>query len=111
MDIYNKIKDHAIESYPNECVGYICEEGYVRLNNESKFPKTSYRLSIDDKILLSGLGIKLHALIHSHTTLNNTPSQKDLQSQRSTGFVFKIIGTDGVNTTDLKEIIYEESNN
>lgn len=105
MDIKEMIRNHAIESFPNECVGFIVNGRYNRLQNISKSPTARYELSLDDKIFLCALG-KLEALVHSHPVLDNTPSLTDLKAQASTGFTFWIIGTDGQTTTDIKEIPY-----
>lgn len=104
------IIEHAIESFPDECVGYITAKGYHRLKNISKSSQSNYKLSIDDKIMLSGMKSELISLVHSHTVMDSTPSGVDLLAQKSTGFHFTIIGTDGVTTTKLEEIPYESTN-
>ncbi len=95
---------HAKDAYPEECVGYVSNNTYHRLENISNNPKERYQLSLKDKLMLFKLCNKLTALVHSHPVLDNDPSEADLGAQRSTGFCFWIIGTDGVNTTKIKEI-------
>lgn len=109
--IEDQIKEHALKCFPNECVGYVYHGEYYHLKNLSKRPEVEYNLSIDDKIMLSGLGKDLTALVHSHPIMDSTPSEKDLRAQQATNFNFMIIGTDGVNTTDIRRIPYERSNN
>lgn len=108
MSIEEAIKKHALEVFPEECVGFICNDQYHRLINTATNPTERYMLSTRDKIFLSGLGT-LQGLVHSHPILDNTPSKVDLQAQQSTGFTFYIVGTDGHNTTEVREIIYEKS--
>lgn len=107
MDIHEEIERHAIEGYPDECVGYIYDGEYHRLCNVSKYPTERYQLSIEDKIMLNGKR-GLQGLVHSHTVLDNSPSKRDLEAQSSTAFHFYIIGTDGRSTTDIREILYEK---
>ena len=98
------IKQHAIDMFPEECVGYVHENTYHRLDNISNKPKERYQLSIKDKLMLFKLCKNLTALVHSHPTMNNNPSDADLGAQKATCFCFWIIGTDGINTTKIKEI-------
>lgn len=105
-NIETQIREHAIESYPNECVGYISGGGYTRLVNISKRPRTRYRVSIDDKLMLFSLGDKLTALVHSHPHMDNTPSEKDIAAWNATKFNFYIIGTDGNQTTEIRRLTH-----
>lgn len=105
----NEIKTHALESFPNECVGFLQGGRYHRLQNVSKSPTKRYELSLEDKIFLNRLG-SLTALVHSHPILENIPSEMDLQAQQSTGFNFLIVGTNGVETTEIGEYPYARAN-
>lgn len=98
------ISKHALEEYPKECVGYISKGAYHRLKNVSNTPTLRYQLSLRDKLLLFNLGNELTALVHSHPVLDNTPSEWDFAAQKSCGFPFWVIGTDGNETTKIKEI-------
>lgn len=101
------IKDHALQDYPNECVGYISNGEYTKLNNVSNKPCENYKLSPTDKLLLYTLGNKLEALVHSHPELDNIPSELDTLASKSTGFTFYIIGTDGETTTTIRKVVHE----
>lgn len=109
MDVTEQIKAHALEEYPRECVGYVVEDAYHRLENISEDPNR-YQLSLDDRFMLFEMGDKLKALVHSHPVLDNSPSECDLGAQKVSGFPFWIIGTDGQTTTDIREVIHETTN-
>ena len=112
MTIDTDIIEDAIYSYPDECVGYISNGEYHILDNMSNIPEVEYKLRMEDKFLLMDLhrsGL-LEALVHSHPTLDNKPSPKDMEAHLATGYNFFIIGTDGVTTTEIRRINYEESN-
>ena len=100
------VREHALESHPNECVGYISDGEYTRLENVSKHPRSHYKVSIDNKLMLFSLGERLTALVHSHPTMDNTPSEKDIAAFKATKFNFYIIGTDGVQTTEIRRLIH-----
>lgn len=104
MSIQTDIKKHALEAYPNECVGYVAKGKYHRLENVSNTPTERYQLLNKDKLMLFKLGKDLQALVHSHPVMDNEPSEADLGAKEATGFTFWIIGTDGENTTEIKEI-------
>ena len=93
MKIVSQIKKHAMESFPEECLGYVSEGVYHRLVNMSKDPTKRYSLSLDDRFLIFDLDKKkeLTALVHSHPTLDNRMSGMDKEAQRGTGFNFYII--------------------
>ena len=103
-DIDSEIRKHAIEAYPEECVGYVSNGQYYRLKNVANTPRERYRLHPDDKLKLFKLGNDLEALVHSHPRLDNRPSREDINAQKFSGIVFWIIGTDGTNTTDIREV-------
>ena len=102
-----QIRRHALESYPEECVGYISGGEYHRLENVSNSPRESYSVSVEDRMMLYSLKEKLIALVHSHPVLDSTPSLKDLEAYKSTKFNFYIIGTDGITTTNIRRLIHE----
>ncbi len=104
MSIEVDIKKHAIRTYPLECVGYVLDGKYFELENIASVPELRYQLQTKDKLMLLNLGKSLQALVHSHTILDNNPSETDLGAQKATQFNFWIVGTDGIQTTDIKEI-------
>ena len=97
------IKQEALSKWPEEMVGYIKDGNFHALKNISKTPKRRYQISPSDTIKL--LSIDIDYLVHSHPTLDNNPSDLDLRSQKSTGIPFLIIGTDGKETTTIKEVL------
>lgn len=104
MSIESDIKQHALDEYPNECVGYVSGGVYHRLSNISPKPYKRYKLSVQDKLMLFRLGDKLTALVHSHPCMDNKPSEKDSEAQRACAFPFWIVGTNGRETTDINEV-------
>ncbi|AFK66651.1 tail protein [Colwellia phage 9A] len=104
------IEVHALEAYPEECVGYVANGTYHRMVNVSNVPTKQYQLSPKDKMKLFSLGKNLTALVHSHPILDNRPSGKDLAAQKATGFAFWIIGTDGTQITKLWRSNNEDAN-
>tara|TARA_R110001592_G_C13193009_1_gene753789 strand:+ start:85630 stop:85944 length:315 start_codon:yes stop_codon:yes gene_type:complete len=96
------IKKEAVNRFPEEMVGYIKNGKFHALKNISTDPRKRYQLSVADKLLV--LNNKVEYLVHSHPNMDHHPSQLDLQSQRSTGIPFLIIGTDGKNVTTIKEV-------
>lgn len=104
MSIESDIREHALEVFPEECVGFVSEGTYHRLSNVAPQPTLRYKLSIKDKMMLFRMGDKLTALVHSHPVLDNQPSNGDLNAQRSCQFPFWIIGTDGQTTTEINEV-------
>ena len=103
-----EIEKHALAEWPAECVGYVHNGKYIKLDNNSNTPTKGYSLSLKDKILLNGLK-DLTALVHSHPVMDNTPSKMDINAHLATRFNFWIIGCDGTNTTDIRKLNYETS--
>lgn len=112
MTVETDIQDDAINAHPSECVGYILNGEYQLLENISKTPEREYKLKLEDKFFLMDLHNKglLEALVHSHPILDNDPSERDIEAHLATGYNFYIIGTDGITTTEIRRINYEESN-
>ena len=96
------IDKEAIKRWPEEMVGYVKDSVFVALKNVSKDPRHRYKISTKDKFFI--LDKNVDYLVHSHTTLDNEPSDLDLKSQRSSGIKFLIVGTDGKSTTKIKEV-------
>lgn len=102
MEYIQAIEKEALDKWPCEMVGYVKDDQFYPLRNISKSPKDRYQLSIQDTLFV--LNNEVDFLVHSHPTLDNQPSQKDLMAQKSTNIPFLIIGTDGTTCTDLKEV-------
>lgn len=103
MSYIEDIKKHAISCWPEEMVGYLKGGVFHPLKNVSKTPKERYSLSTKDKLFVLNLGVDY--LVHSHPVLDNNPSDADLVAQRSTKIPFMIIGTDGQNCTNIREVL------
>lgn len=95
------IKEHATESYPEECVGFVKDGEYHRLPNVSNDPQRSYKLSAKDKVMVFTIGVD--ALVHSHPDMDNKLSKEDLKAQQSCCIPFWVVGTDGVLTTEINK--------
>lgn len=110
MGLVERIQKHALDSFPEEAVGYIDLTGYHKLPNVSNLPRESYSLSLDDRFLVSDLHdrAELVALVHSHTRLDSSPSEKDMEAHSATGYDFYIIGTDGKTTTKIRRILWSK---
>lgn len=106
-NLYNKICKCAIDGFPEEIVGCVVGDEFVILNNTSNSPRESYQLSAKDKVMIFELGDSLTALVHSHPSLNNAPSERDVAAQKVCGFPFWIIGTDGKACTSIREVASE----
>lgn len=86
---------HALEAYPEECVGYVDNSGiYHRMTNAAEDRRAH---AIPDPKLLFALirddGIR--ALCHSHPNGPDCPSQGDMTSQVELEIPFVIISTNG----------------
>jgi cell wall-associated NlpC family hydrolase len=70
-------REHAVECYPNEAVGIVTPDGYVRLDNISSEP--GFNFAVDASVVIEHPVIL--ALIHSHPDGDVAPTQTDMQSQ------------------------------
>lgn len=111
MTVKADIIAHALQAHPCECVGFVSKGKYHKLENIANNPTERYQLTNKDKLMLYRLGDNLQALVHSHPVMDNNPSEMDLGAQAASGFTFWIIGTDGKQVTDIKEIANENANN
>lgn len=102
--LVQEIRDHAATYFPREMVGCVVGGRFIPLDNISNRPEDRYQLRPKDKIMLFELGDSLEALVHSHTNNSNEPSGMDLESSKECGFDFWIIGTDGINFTDIRSL-------
>lgn len=89
--VCNQLQIHAMEAYPNECLGYIKDGEYVRLNNNSNDPDVSASLSMQDTKEL--LDLDIDALCHSHPEGPDCPSALDMQTQMAMAIPFVIVST------------------
>lgn len=90
------IKEHALNSYPNECCGVIKNDIYVPCENKHKQPKNNFKI---DHEIIAQSGID--AIVHSHTNGRNWPSEIDLRSQAQIGLPWVIVCCDSGGCTDL----------
>lgn len=86
---------HAVESYPNECVGFFDTDGiYHKLQNLSVEP-TKHAVP-PAKVVASLLANdKIAALCHSHPDGPDCPSELDMRSQEEMYLPYSIIATNG----------------
>jgi proteasome lid subunit RPN8/RPN11 len=76
----NEITKHALDEYPNECVGIIYNNKYLRLENIHETPETDFRMKSEDYLeYVDGL----QAIIHSHNNFYAV-SKKDMEAQINT---------------------------
>lgn len=108
---FDDYKKHAIESYPNECVGIVTKDGqYVRLKNHAIDPSNSFAINPYDLAQYD-----VDTVCHSHPTgiRDNIPIQWPSQHDMETfvkypQYKWMIIGTDGVSVTDTT--VYDSNN-
>lgn len=91
------IEKHALECYPEECVGIIVDGKYKRLKNTHANPTESG--SFDESVFVK---YQVQALIHSHPNSGNQPSLADCDAWRKLKVVFGIIATDGEAVSEIR---------
>lgn len=94
-DALQALRDHAIRSFPNECIGYIDRNGsYCPMENISPEPT---KTAIPDRRQFAQEVIRnnVRALCHSHTNGMDCPSQPDMEAQIELDVPFIIVLTNG----------------
>lgn len=89
------LRDHALASYPNECVGYIDLSGlYHPLANRAADPR---QFAVPDHRVIADLIAtgQIRALCHSHPGGPDCPSQMDMRTQVELDIPFVIVATNG----------------
>lgn len=86
-------QQHAVECYPDECLGVLTTDGYVRLENVANDTEGT-AMGGDDFMELYDAGEVL-AVCHSHPNGPNCPSGMDMQTQIAFDLPFWIVSTDG----------------
>ncbi len=89
------LRAHAIEAYPEECLGYVDPGGiYHRLANISAQPE---KFAQPDPGLIAALlsSDEIRALCHSHPGGPDCPSELDMRTQRNFDLPFVIVATNG----------------
>jgi len=105
---YDDYKRHAIDSYPEECVGLVTKDGqYVALTNHAQDPLTSFAIN---PIEIAQYDID--TICHSHPAgiRDNGniewPSSHDMETFiKYPQYKWMIIGTDGESVTDT--VVYD----
>jgi proteasome lid subunit RPN8/RPN11 len=92
-ELCNQLHTHAVESYPQECIGAIVGTEYVRLENAAKDPESRGDLSPD--VILELMQSDLKMVLHSHPDGPNCPSGIDLRTQATFDVPFGLVCTDG----------------
>lgn len=93
-------RQHALESYPEEAVGYLDHAGeYHRLRNASSAPNVSALVPRREwaELLYTG---RLAVLCHSHPDGPDAPSEQDMRLQFEVDVPFAIVSTNGQATTE-----------
>lgn len=92
--VVKALTQHAVASYPNECIGAIVGGEYVRMDNVAGDKERHARAPREqmDALIHSG---ELEAICHSHPNGPNCPSLLDMKSQMSLAKPSVIIATDG----------------
>lgn len=89
------LREHALESYPEECIGMIRGDGsYQRLANVAAEPRLTAlapRGAIRDALAAGDL----LALCHSHPGGPDCPSEPDMRAQIEMAVPFVIVSTNG----------------
>jgi proteasome lid subunit RPN8/RPN11 len=99
------IQDCARLRYPEEMVGCVVGGNFVELKNVAPHPCERYILSAKDKVMLFEMEDSLIALVHSHPKMDNMPSELDFLAAKTCQFPFWIVGTDGVDCTEVREVL------
>lgn len=81
---------HAKAQFPKESCGFVAAGAYVACDNTHKTPERDFTIS-DPRYDAAVIGKTLQAVIHSHPNGPVRPSEKDMQSQVSTGVPWVII--------------------
>lgn len=89
----NQFHQHMLECYPEECLGYIKDGQYHRLENTSTQKEVSG--DIDKEVLIDLLDKGIDALCHSHPNGPDCPSGRDMQTQIDMDVPFVIGCTNG----------------
>lgn len=95
-------KQHAIDTYPNECCAVIIDDELVLCDNIAADKLNNFK--IDPRINLKGT---ITAVLHSHTCKApgmldiRTPSMNDIVGQRNSKVPWGIVGTDGEDATEI----------
>jgi proteasome lid subunit RPN8/RPN11 len=80
----NQIIEHAEEVFPNECLGVILGDKYVRLENVSPMPDQNFEMSEEDErkyVFPDDMTTRCKAVVHSHPDGPLCPSAPDMTAQ------------------------------
>lgn len=93
----NVIKDHVINEYPKEAVGYLINDCYVPMENKHPDPENHFSVSTWP------YSMNVRAVIHSHPSDRPCPSADDMKFQLVTKVPWFIFVTDGKIITKIIE--------
>lgn len=96
--LYDQIKQHAIDEYPNEACGFIVDDQYIRIGNISLSPDMEFEIPLAAQIQY---GHVAQAFIHSHPDWHPCPSESDMKHQMASALPWGIISTDGERATPI----------
>lgn len=99
-EVTDAIKQHAMESYPNESCGIIMDDEYVPCENTHPTPDKAFRIDpgFTAPLLVAG---KIQAVVHSHPNGPSHPGVEDAQNQIEMGIPWGVISVIGDETTAL----------
>lgn len=89
----NQLQKHAMEAYPHECVSYVKDGKYHRLENISTTPEIA--VAVSDEDLLKLMELEPDVICHSHPDGPDCPSGNDMVFQRQTAVPHAIVSTNG----------------
>jgi proteasome lid subunit RPN8/RPN11 len=104
IDNLEEFKNHVLECYPAEAVGFVIEGSFVPLANIASSPFESFLVEAGTFITYEGT---IDCILHSHTHSEackddpRTPSEPDMSLAKSTGLPQGICHTDGENVSDI----------
>lgn len=107
------LRDHAVETYPEECVGVVLADGSYR-RHDNAAPDRAKGALLRGQVVLELLEAgQLRAICHSHPDGPDCPSAGDMAAQIEQMVPFVLVSTNGQATTDPfawgDELIREQS--
>ena len=113
--IYNVIS-YAQKGYPNECCGFILENGVIfpaqniieSLHDKSLTSKTAFLIDGESWRHASLNASRIVCIYHSHTNGDADMSEMDKQTLRWRGICYLIIGLVDTNPTSAKLFWWED---
>lgn len=91
--VVEKLQRHALERFPEECIGYVDSGGnYVPCTNVHPEPTVAAKMKSSEEVVAAREAI---AICHSHPNGLNCPSGPDMRAQMEWDVPFVIVATNG----------------